>query len=795
MSAQTNSFFTPTQISGCAFWLDARDINGNGVQPANGTPVATWVDKSGNGRNFTQATAGNRPTFGTFLSAPGVSFTGASSQNLSNAYIQTGSGGRNMFLVFYDVNTTANIYGNPVLLYMATGNPSALGDWRAAYDGANNYLSVDAGSGAYTYRTSPNVTSMRTVRCVALWGYNAGSGFNTAYVYGNGTQFTTVVNSFANTNPLNVTNNGVTMVGGGPTGYATAVISEIIYYNTDITTAQRQQVEGYLAWKWGLQSSLPATHPYKNSPIPPLLSPPVTIPTSIQTNFFIPTQISGCQLWLDAADVNGNRILPARNSSISTWKDKSVNGYNVTQATAANQPVFQLNVQNGLPALQFPAISRNNLVALDTPAFNFGTTNRTSFFVIRNNWISGTPGSSPHWFWPKSGNGTAAQSLVGWIQSVERNGFGTCAISAPIGSFFILSNIFGASSLFEQMYTNGNPSNGNTLSRSGAFISATSVYRIGALDNADSGNSIYWFDGNMAEVILFNQTLTVPQIQQVEGYLAWKWGLQSSLPANHPYKTSPIPPLLSPPVSLPVVVSKTWVPIQISGCQLWLDAADSTSFALSGSTLTSWQDKSGTSKTITINSAPSYSATGFNSSYPCFTFTTSSLVTTSLSSAVGTGDCMLVAVMKNTGTAPQNSSLSIGQPAGTTEMAIGWNNGESLYKFYQYGNGESKNSTLGTNTNMIIIGTRLSSTMSCFLNGNSPSSTGTNAVNNANTGVYIGGGGTSFTFAGQICEIILYVGTTSTAQRQQVEGYLAWKWGLVGSLPANHPYKKWPPSP
>ena len=45
------------------------------------------------------------------------------------------------------------------------------------------------------------------------------------------------------------------------------------------------------------------------------------------------------------------------------------------------------------------------------------------------------------------------------------------------------------------------------------------------------------------------------------------------------------------------------------------------------------------------------------------------------------------------------------------------------------------------------------------------------------------------------CEHILYNGNLDTAQRQQVEGYLAWKWGLQGSLPANHPFKKFGPTP
>jgi hypothetical protein len=42
-------------------------------------------------------------------------------------------------------------------------------------------------------------------------------------------------------------------------------IYEILLYDTFINTTQRQQVEGYLGWKWGLQGNLPSGHPYKNA--------------------------------------------------------------------------------------------------------------------------------------------------------------------------------------------------------------------------------------------------------------------------------------------------------------------------------------------------------------------------------------------------------------------------------------------------------------------------------------------------------------------------------------------------
>jgi hypothetical protein len=42
-------------------------------------------------------------------------------------------------------------------------------------------------------------------------------------------------------------------------------VAEILYYNNAIGLNGYQLIEGYLAWKWGLQSRLPSNHPYKNA--------------------------------------------------------------------------------------------------------------------------------------------------------------------------------------------------------------------------------------------------------------------------------------------------------------------------------------------------------------------------------------------------------------------------------------------------------------------------------------------------------------------------------------------------
>ena len=73
-------------------------------------------------------------------------------------------------------------------------------------------------------------------------------------------------------------------------------IAEIQVYTTQLPTAQQQIVEGNLAWKWGLQGSLPLTHPY--SKLPPLsyVAPPtpaVIVTTNLVENLDAATYTSG----------------------------------------------------------------------------------------------------------------------------------------------------------------------------------------------------------------------------------------------------------------------------------------------------------------------------------------------------------------------------------------------------------------------------------------------------------------------------------------------------------------------
>lgn len=97
---------------------------------------------------------------------------------------------------------------------------------------------------------------------------------------------------------------------------------------------------------------------------------------------FVPTDISGCQLWLDAADAATISI----GTGVSEWRDKSGNARHAVQTVAANQPVYNLASVNGLNSVNFDG--SNDFLNNDTmPLF----TAKTVYIVVKaNNATGGT---------------------------------------------------------------------------------------------------------------------------------------------------------------------------------------------------------------------------------------------------------------------------------------------------------------------------------------------------------------------------------------------------------------------
>jgi hypothetical protein len=71
------------------------------------------------------------------------------------------------------------------------------------------------------------------------------------------------------------------------------------------------------------------------------------------------------------------------------------------------------------------------------------------------------------------------------------------------------------------------------ITGSGSQVPTNSINQIGA---APYGSGNYY--GKMREVLMFSGNMTTTDRQSIEGYLAWKWGLQSTLPLGHPFAAS-----------------------------------------------------------------------------------------------------------------------------------------------------------------------------------------------------------------------------------------------------------------
>jgi hypothetical protein len=323
-----------------------------------------------------------------------------------------------------------------------------------------------------------------------------------------------------------------------------------------------------------------------------------------------------------------------------------------------------------------------------------------------------------------------------------------------------------------------------------------------------------YFIGNIQEVLVYTGPITTLQRQQVEGYLAWKWGLQVNLPPSHPYKnTSAV--FATQPTTLAIlganpynnmVVFRYFNPTSIAAIALWLDGADTSAIQTSGSSVTQWNDKSGSGNNVTPYAGPAITLSKLNNQ-SIINFGTGTMYTPAFTWS--TSYTMIFVALVSAGDLIFNTSTS----------------GGSIYGDYVFtGNGtlfnlnnSSTNSIVLAGTDSLIpLGTTVISRGSWFIFCIGYNSSGTAALNYTingtvrSTSVFSGSGGfranpalplyingtfSSSLGTSQIAEVIHYNASITTAQRQQLEGYLAWKWGLQANLPATHPFKNFPTPP
>jgi hypothetical protein len=717
--------FDPRTIPGCALWLDAADSS---TFTLSGSSITAWRDKSGNSNSPTFSA--NKPTYvnGYVLTSNGNQQFTVPAATLS----QSAGGSGTIFFVYKDLQTPAGIYrilfaNNSGYLWQSLLRPDSL-----SYQ-LNNVV-VPALS------TALNNTNI-LIYCMS---YTYGSSVGSVQVNG-----TTYVTSYS---PTIVSPSGPLVISGFTSGgvdNANIQLYETITYTTTLTTSQRQLIEGYLAWKWGLLSSLPGTHPYKTTPL--------------FTRPFQPTDILGCSLWLDAADASS---LTLSGSSVTQWNDKSGNGYNATPYSTFGNATVSTGYQNNNNVLNF---SGNNLYRTATNAAVYpvdaymvlslksGVTSANILSLTQgsgtNNWTSFSIGAYSSARWNQS-------SPLG-ARSYDTNTTETTPTSFLLMNWTLANNNFSI--------RRNTTTIGSTTSFTWSLPSNPS-FCIGFPYISDATGP---FNVYMGEIVIFNSVLSTSQRQQVEGYLANKWGLRSSLPSTQPFK-------LFPPLTT------LFNPLNLSGCQLWLDAADASTLTLSGSNVTQWNDKSGNGRNGTaFNSSPTYS-----SSKKSIDFDGTQGLTTSLTASTNIESGFVVASFTNVTLV--NTMLGCYESTGGRQFRV---YAQQINTIKQgISNVLSTGATLSNNITYLCEYTNNGTTLNHYLTGSSYAS-GTSVAYNAGLTTAIGSrfdssNPSSESMRGSIFEILIFNSDLSTSQRQQVEGYLASKWGLQPGLPSTHPFKR-----
>ena len=481
--------FAPTDISGLSLWFDADDSrtlfsNTSGTTRAttDATTLALWSDKSGNGRNAYQATGANQPLLKTTVqnNRNVVRFDG-SNDSLATAAAQVANTTDGSFTAFAVAQKTTT-----------SGSLCVLNQDNDTATRCSQFLNFGSNS---------NVETIGFVGGVAKSAYTLSGTISASNFY--------LIESVGNTSTISAYSNGVVGSGavtggnlavpsqtvslgsyqGAGTQYLNGDIAEVLLYNSALSSTNRIKVEQYLQNKWGVNTS------------------------------FLPTQISGLTLWLDANDSgslyqvsNGTNPALNNNDFIGLWKDKSGNSNNATQSTASLRPYVVASGQNSKNIIRFPYAAWN---AATGPYMNatIGSLSAYSVFIIckfRTNELYSmvlTGGSNQF--------EVRNYSTTGYIEWNIAGGYFPRDTVSNVGSYILIELTRSGSdyTLYKNGISVGTSNNASSLNiGSTIFISSR------------SGNS-YYFDGDMAEIIIYNSAITTAQRQQVEAYLNQKWGV------------------------------------------------------------------------------------------------------------------------------------------------------------------------------------------------------------------------------------------------------------------------------
>ena len=534
----------------------------------------------------------------------------------------------------------------------------------------------------------------------------------------------------------------------------------------------------------------------------------VTAPdTSATTSLTANCGISGLSLWLNAADSSSLTSTNLVNGcNISGWADET-GSYPVTQSTAANQPTYVTNAINGKPALHL-----NGSQWLYNSS-NMGLNADMTIITVA---ATSSPSSQQYALWLGSGVVAEQSRSLGYYGSIYISAqifdtyyINAAGLHAPDANTFVADVATLDSSVTHVVfYRNGSPSTPGTPSTLSGVQNLTAGITLGDF----VGHSFGW-QGDIAEVLVYNRKLNDTELQQVGVYIADKYGLyhpnatwpwvystavQSEITRNQWNKSQ---------ADAYVTFLATNPPVPPAGLVEWLraDATNSITYS-SGTSVSGWADQSpngnnavqsssGNQPTLVSNAINTKSALSFNGS-------TSYLIVPD-NSTLRPSNITILAVGNRLGSASPGSGYChiLGKPY---YNGSSWN---APYFSYELSQDPSANafikctatgsgaltvtgSTVSTGQAYVFTGIFDGTTQSFRENGSSPATGSVSgSIDSGDTtqkDLVIGqASDTSYRefFNGQIAEILIYNRALTDDERHQAENYLINKYNTDGSHP------------
>ena len=221
-----------------------------------------------------------------------------------------------------------------------------------------------------------------------------------------------------------------------------------------------------------------------------------------------PTDIDGVKLWVDANDAD---TITELSDAVSKWEDKGPDGYHLEQGNGCCQPLTGQSTMNDLNVITWSTDLLLNAVVLDL-------TDVTVFFVgVANDSSLGTYLTSTR----ESGEYVRAYDGGGAFDQI---GFAMddAGVEVLDGSdhFMVTKHImsftYDSTSETTNFYLNGGLEDTGTGAAHGNFI----FNALGATQSTAGP-----WDGDIAEVIIYNSKLGDDDRALVNTYLGDKWGI------------------------------------------------------------------------------------------------------------------------------------------------------------------------------------------------------------------------------------------------------------------------------